>query len=109
MIGIVLGEFFISDFRDEAAGSSDSDVDCHFRARASLPRLPEAVMADSSESNPTYLIIGIIVTLVLIFFVGNIWAYTEATKRFPKKPTKRMGAKARKREVMKKGVSQAGE
>jgi hypothetical protein len=31
-------------------------------------------MADSSESNPTYLIIGIIVTLVLIFFVGNIWA-----------------------------------
>lgn len=74
MIGIVLGEFFISDFRDEAAGSSDSDVDCHFRARASLPRLPEAVMADSSESNPTYLIIGIIVTLVLVFFVGNIWA-----------------------------------
>ena len=30
-------------------------------------------MADS-ESNPAYLIIGIISTLVLVFFVGNIWA-----------------------------------
>ena len=31
-------------------------------------------MADS-ESNPAYLIIGIVSTLVLVFFVGNIWAY----------------------------------
>lgn len=31
-------------------------------------------MADS-DSNPAYLIIGIVSTLVLVFFVGNIWAY----------------------------------
>lgn len=110
-------------------------------------------MADN-ESNPAFLIIGLIGTLVLIFFVGNIWAYVslharvireqsallvfgrtemheiesasstyythtytplhphryiEAQKRFPKKPTKKMGAKKRAREMLKKGVQQAGE
>ena len=111
-------------------------------------------MADS-ESNPAYLIIGIVSTLVLVFFVGNIWAYVllaprpaassargiyrrfphvataesfpgssradplfssfprirymEAQKLYPKKPAKKMGAKKRAREMLKKGVQQAGE
>ena len=37
------------------------------------PRVWTLAMADS-ESNPAYLIIGIVSTLVLVFFVGNIWA-----------------------------------
>ena len=35
--------------------------------------------------------------------------YTEAQKRYPKKPAKKMGAKKRAREMLKKGVQQAGE
>ena len=37
-------------------------------------------MADN-ESNPAFLIIGLIGTLVLIFFVGNIWAYVSLHAR----------------------------
>ena len=41
---------------------------------SSAPSCVPLAMADS-ESNPAYLIIGIVSTLVLVFFVGNIWAY----------------------------------
>lgn len=65
-------------------------------------------MADD-KSNPTFVIIGIVVAIVAIFFIGNIVAYQYAQKMFPPKPKKKMGAKKTKRMLLKRGVQPAGE
>ena len=50
---------------------------------SSAPSCVPLAMADS-ESNPAYLIIGIVSTLVLVFFVGNIWAYVLLARLDPR-------------------------
>lgn len=66
------------------------------------------MMADE-KSNPTFVIIGIVVAIVAIFFIGNLVAYQKAQKLYPSKPKKKMGAKKTKRMLLKRGVQPAGE
>eukprot|EP00740_Mantoniella_antarctica_P015890 CAMPEP_0181369820 /NCGR_PEP_ID=MMETSP1106-20121128/13026_1 /TAXON_ID=81844 /ORGANISM="Mantoniella antarctica, Strain SL-175" /LENGTH=65 /DNA_ID=CAMNT_0023486431 /DNA_START=208 /DNA_END=405 /DNA_ORIENTATION=- len=59
---------------------------------------------ETSKSNPSLLIIGVVTFIVAAFFIGNVVAYTYAKQMYPSKPKKALGKKQMKRNALKKGV-----
>jgi hypothetical protein len=59
--------------------------------------------------NPVPIILGVTVTVVLIFLVGNVLLWYYAQQNAPPRPKKKLGAKKTKREALKRGLAPAGE
>lgn len=66
-------------------------------------------MDASDKGNPVPIILGFTFGVVLLFMVGNVYLWYMAQKNAPKSKAKKVGAKAAKRENLRRGLMPAGE
>jgi len=59
--------------------------------------------------SPVPIILGVVVTVVLLFLVANVALWYYAQQNSTPRPKKRVGAKKSKREALKRGLAPAGE